>query len=160
MLIPEGVTVQVEDNKVVISGPKGRVEKVVKGPVSVALEGNELVVKSDILAIQKTWESIVRNAFEGVTKGYERRLKILYAHFPFTVEVKGDRAYIKNFLGEKKPRTARIMPGVKVEVKGKEVIVSGADKELVGQTVANLKQALKIRNKDPRVFQDGLYEVA
>ncbi len=159
MNIPEGVSIQVEGNKFLVSGPNGKVEKEVKGPVTVTVEGNEVIVQSPSLAIKRTWESIIANAFEGVTKGFERRLKMLHAHFPFTIEVKGDKAYIKNFLGEKKPRTAKIMPGTKVEVKGKEVIVSGPDKELVGQTVANLKQALKIKKKDPRVFQDGLYEV-
>jgi large subunit ribosomal protein L6 len=157
MDIPEGVEVKVEHNVLRVKGPKGEVVKVVKGPVSISVEGNTVVVRSPDYAIQKTWESVVNNAFKGVLEGYVKRLKMVYAHFPFTVEVKGDKAYISNFLGEKKPRVAKLMPGVKVSVKGKEVVVEGCDKEMVGQTVANLKQALKIRNKDERIFQDGLY---
>ena len=64
-----------------------------------------------------------------------------------------------NFLGERFPRTARIMPNVKVQAKGDQVLVSGIDKELVGQTAVNIELATKIRGYDPRVFQDGIYIV-
>jgi large subunit ribosomal protein L6 len=46
-----------------------------------------------------------------------------------------------------------------VEIRGQEVIVEGIDKEECGQTAANLEQATKIKDKDPRVFQDGIYIV-
>jgi len=46
---------------------------------------------------------------------------------------------------------------VKVEVKGEDVYFIGPDKEALGQTAANVKTACRIRKKDPRVFQDGVY---
>ena len=50
---------------------------------------------------------------------------------------------------------------VKVEVKNKvDVIVTGADIEKVGQTAANIERACRIRKRDRRVFQDGIYIVA
>jgi large subunit ribosomal protein L6 len=64
---------------------------------------------------------------------------------------------IKNFLGEKQPRKAKIVGQTKVEAKGQEMTVSGLSKEEVGQTIANLKSATRIRNRDSRVFQDGFY---
>ena len=66
---------------------------------------------------------------------------------------------ISNFLGERKPRSAKIMGDSKVEIKGDTVVVSGIDKELVGQTMANIEQATKVRGFDIRVFQDGIYLV-
>ncbi|MEM3690235.1 MAG: 50S ribosomal protein L6, partial [Candidatus Micrarchaeia archaeon] len=62
-------------------------------------------------------------------------------------------------IGEKKPRVASIVGDTKVEVKGSEIFVSGVDKEAVGQTCANICSATCIRNKDSRVFQDGIYLV-
>jgi large subunit ribosomal protein L6 len=47
-----------------------------------------------------------------------------------------------------------------VKVQGDEVIITGVNKEDVGQTMANLEQATKIKGRDPRVFQDGIYLVA
>jgi large subunit ribosomal protein L6 len=71
----------------------------------------------------------------------------------------GDAVSISNFLGERKPRIAKIVEEVKVELKGKEIVVSGINKEAVGQTAADIEQTTRIRNYDPRVFQDGIYLV-
>ena len=73
------------------------------------------------------------------------------------VKVEKDTVTIDNFLGERHPRTAKIVGSAKVVVKGDEVTITGVNKEHVGQTMANLEQATKIRGKDPRVFQDGIY---
>ena len=71
---------------------------------------------------------------------------------------------ITNLFGEKVPRIASLpwSPNdVKVEVKNKvDVIVSGSDIEKVGQTAANIERACRIRKRDRRVFQDGIYIVA
>ena len=83
----------------------------------------------------------------------------VYNHFPINVAVKGNNVEINNFLGEKLPRIARILPGVKVEIKGKDVFVRGSDKEAVGQTAANIEAQSRVSNKDRRVFQDGIFLV-
>jgi large subunit ribosomal protein L6 len=102
----------------------------------------------------------VRNMIVGVTQGYEYRLKIIYAHFPINVSVEVNRLVIKNFAGEKTPRYAKIIEGVKVDAKGQEISVSGIDIEKVGQTSANIEQATRIKKRDLRVFQDGIYLIA
>jgi len=67
---------------------------------------------------------------------------------------------IENFLGERNPRKASIVEGVKVTAKGDDVTVSGIDKEKVGQTVANIERATKVKKRDIRVFQDGVYLIS
>ena len=86
-------------------------------------------------------------------------MKMVYSHFPIQLRVDGDRLVIGNFLGEKKDRTAWIQSGVDVSLNGDEVIVTGINKESVGQTAANIEQATRIKARDPRVFQDGIYVV-
>ena len=86
-------------------------------------------------------------------------MTILYAHFPMQVKVDGKTLVIGNFLGEKKPRIAKILGETKVKVSGNEVAVSGINKEDVGQTAANIEQKTKIKRFDPRIFQDGIYIV-
>ena len=86
-------------------------------------------------------------------------MTIVYAHFPMQVKVEGKTLVIGNFLGEKKPRVAKILGDTDVKVSGNEVIISGINKEDVGQTAANIEQKTKIRRFDPRVFQDGIYIV-
>lgn len=164
MEIPKGITINVEDSLVRVKGPKGEIEKnFAKNSVSTAtikLNGNNIEVSCENLAIKTTFETHIKNMIYGVQNEYSKTLKMVYAHFPFTVEIKGDMLYIKNFLGEKQARMAKIIGKTKVETKTPHVVVSGVDKDAVGQTVANIKQALRIRNKDSRIFQDGLYEVA
>ena len=52
---------------------------------------------------------------------------------------------------------AKIVPGVKVEAKGDLVTITGADIESVGQTCTNIELAVRITNRDRRVFQDGVW---
>ncbi|MBU0586135.1 50S ribosomal protein L6 [Candidatus Micrarchaeota archaeon] len=160
MNIPEGISVNVDGLLVKVKGPKGEVEKRFMMPkTSIKVEGSALQISTTSLSMNNTIEAIIACMFKGVSEGYMRKLKVVYAHFPFSVEVKGNVVNIKNFLGERLNRTARILGNTKVEPKGQEVTISGSDKEAVGQTVANIKNALKINNKDSRVFQDGLYEI-
>ncbi|WP_457751119.1 50S ribosomal protein L6 [Thermococcus sp.] len=163
--IPEGVEVTVEKDVVKVKGPKGEVERELKYPgVQIFTEDGKVVVfkefprKRDI-AIARTFKAHIANMIKGVTEGFTYKLKVVYSHFPMTVKVQGDEVVIENFLGEKNPRRAKILPGVTVKVMGSEVIVEGIDKEKVGQTAANIEQATRITKWDRRVFQDGIYIV-
>lgn len=163
--VPSGVNVQISENKVSVKGPKGSVEREfnVKGLLLKAEGGNIVVDKKAGSNLDKavigTISSHIKNMIIGVTQGYEKKMQSIYAHFPITMEVKGDRLIIKNFLGEKKNREAKIVGSTKVTVKGQELLISGPSKEDVGQTVANIRAAVRIRNRDPRIFQDGIYLV-
>lgn len=160
MKIPEGAKVAVEGNKVTVSGPKGTlVRSFVYPGLSMKLEGGEFMAEGPD-HMTTTVEAHVRNMANGVISGYTRRLKSVFAHFPISIELKGKEMLVKNFLGEKQPRRAKIVGQTKVESKGQEMTVSGPSKEEVGQTIANLKAATRIRNRDSRVFQDGYYIVA
>jgi large subunit ribosomal protein L6 len=81
-----------------------------------------------------------------------------------TLKVQGNEMKITNLFGEKVPRIAALpwSPAeVEVKVQNKtEVTVSGADREKVGQTAANIERACHIKKRDRRVFQDGIYIVS
>jgi len=161
--IPEGVEVKLEGSRVEVSGPKGRVVRNfnLRG-VEVRVEGGKVRISSrsdkrKVKAMVGTVKAHLRNAFKGVTQGFVYKLKIVYSHFPITVKVEGDKVFIHNLLGEKVPRVAKIVGGAQVEVVGDEIWVKGVDKEEVGQTALNIEQATRIKEKDPRVFQDGCY---
>lgn len=133
--------------------------------LEIVREGDEVAIRSPrsgkrIRAQVGTVASHIRNMLDGVTQGFTYTLKVVYAHFPVKVGVQGDRVVIQNFLGERHPRSARILgEETRVEVKGDTVTVTGPDVEAVSQTAANIEQATRIKNKDPRVFQDGIYLV-
>lgn len=157
--IPDGVTFSVSGNTAKAKGPGGEVERQFPEKVSVKVDGKSIEVSCPSKALGNTFEAHFKNMVAGAKETYKRKMKVIFAHFPITVEVKGKDIVIKNFGGEKVPRKTKIVGSTKVEAKGQEVFVSGPDKEAVGQTVGNIRMVLKVKNRDPRVFQDGLYVV-
>jgi len=104
-----------------------------------------------------TYRAHAKNLIQGVSEGFTYTLGIFFAKFPVTVELKGTKFAVKNLLGEKVPRTTIIPSDVKVEIKGKEIVVSGNDIEKCGQVAATLEQLTKVKNMDRRVVQDGIF---
>ncbi|MEM0331451.1 MAG: 50S ribosomal protein L6 [Archaeoglobaceae archaeon] len=168
--IPEGVTVSIEGDSlkgycVKASGPVGQNEKLLKFK-GVFIEKLDDKIRVYANSRKKTYKAMVgtfaghiENLLKGVKEGFEYRLKVFYAHFPIKVRVEGKEIVIENFLGEKSPRRAKIVGRAKVEIKGQEIIVKGVDIDECGLTAANIERATRIRDKDPRVFQDGIYIV-
>ena len=115
-------------------------------------------------ALAGTWAAHLRNMALGIDEGFEYRLKAVFSHFPMSLKVDGKQMIINNLFGEKVPRVAKLpwSPAeVEVRVENKtDVVVRGADREKVGQTAANIERACRIKNRDRRVFQDGIYIVS
>jgi large subunit ribosomal protein L6 len=166
VIIPNGVSVELKNGTVEISGPKGKLKRKfdIEG-VNLKHQGSSIVIEASLSrrrhhAAVGTIKSHLLNMIKGVTEGFIYKLRIVYAHFPITVKVEDKRVLIHNFLGEKSPRIAKIMGDVSVKVEGDEIIVEGIDKEDVGQTAFNIEQATYVKRRDPRVFQDGIYRIS
>jgi large subunit ribosomal protein L6 len=163
--VPEGVDITLND-EVNVNGPQGKLSrKFVYPKITIKQEEDKIVLetqfpKKNDKAMIGTIRSHITNMIQGVTDGFTYHMKIVYAHFPMTVKVTGNKVTIENFLGERHPRSAKIVGSAKVQVKGEEVTITGINKEDVGQTMANLEQATKIKGRDPRVFQDGIYLIS
>ena len=163
--VPEDVTVTVEDNEVTVKGKSGELKrKFNHEKITIDQKENEVIVNvlfpnKKEKAMIGTITSHIKNMIFGIEKGFTYKMKVVYAHFPMTIKVKGKIVTIENFLGERHPRTAKIMGDAKVNVKGEEVTITGVNKEDVGQTMANIEQATKVKRRDPRIFQDGIYLV-
>jgi large subunit ribosomal protein L6 len=164
--IPSGVNVEVKGKSIMVKGPRGQVQRDFTHAESVEIQkskdGLTLRALSDrkrARSLTNTVKTHINNMILGVTKGFTYKLKMAHSHFPISVKVDKDkhRVSIENFLGERYPRTAAIDGEADVTVKGDDVVVSGADKQSVGQTSTNIRKACRIKDKDPRVFQDGIY---
>ena len=162
--IPKGVTVTVDGMKVKVKGPKGEMEKDFSHITGVILsvQDNKIILETTFADRRKKAQfysliAHIKNMITGVTRGFRYYLKIIFTHFPISVKIVNDEVQIQNLIGEKNIRKAKILPGVKVTVKGEDIIVEGIDIEKVGQTAANIEAAAKIRGFDRRVFADGIY---
>ena len=163
IMIPEGVEVEVDGDVLKVNGKEGKSSREFKTDrLTMEKKGNEIIIGNKNASKKEkkminTTKAHVTNMIKGVQKKFEYRLKVCYNHFPFTVEVKGKEAIIKNFLGEKTPRRAHIPGNVEVKIEKDIITIKSHDKELAGQTAANFETATKIRLRDRRVFQDGIF---
>jgi large subunit ribosomal protein L9e len=168
--IPAGVTVTVQNRVVVVKGPRGELTKNLRHAtldIRVKNNGTKVVVsrwfgkKPDIACIN-TCKAAIRNMINGVVKGFRFKLRFAYAHFPINVSCDGQTVEIRNFLGEKRVRRQVIPESIKVyrtdqsKVKD-ELVLEGNDLELVSQTAAKLHEQCLVKNKDIRMFLDGIY---
>lgn len=161
---PASVKVSKEGNVISIKGKLGTVKKdFTRLPATVKVEGNKITIKpygkrKQDLAVTNTARSILQSMVKGVEKGYTYKLKIIFAHFPIAVKVKGKEVQVENFFGERSPRISKIVgDATKVTLAGEDVVVQGPSLEDVSQTAANIELSTKIKDKDQRVFLDGLY---
>jgi large subunit ribosomal protein L6 len=163
--IPQDVSVKIEGSTITVSGPKGTILRRLEGKgIQIEDEDGRIVMVTRYpstrrVAIFGMQAAVIGNMLEGVTRGFQSRLKVISSHFPITTEVKEGQVLISNFLGERYPRKARIHEGVEVSVEGEFITVRGIDRDGVAQTAANIEQATVVRGRDRRVFQDGIYLV-
>jgi large subunit ribosomal protein L6 len=162
--IPEGVEVKLEGNSLAVKGPKGELKREFKRPgIKTIVERDRIIFSSaeskrrETGAIIGTWAALARNMVKGVMHGWVCRLRLVYSHFPVKLKAEEGKLTIQNFLGERRPRVARLLPGTEARVEKDEVVITGADKELVGQTCANIEQTCAVMGFDRRVFQDGIW---
>jgi large subunit ribosomal protein L6 len=161
--VPKELSATFKDHVLTIKGPKGTLSRRFFHPrVKMALAGGKITVEAGEVtrrekALVGTWAAHSKNMMRGVTEPFVYHMKAVYAHFPIKMAVKGQDLLIENFLGEHHPRHAAILGDTKVTVKGQELELVGTSLELVGQTAANIENATRVRNRDPRVFQDGIF---
>eukprot|EP00180_Rhodochaete_pulchella_P000091 Plantae.Rhodophyta-Rhodochaete_pulchella.ctg1057.p1 GENE.Plantae.Rhodophyta-Rhodochaete_pulchella.ctg1057~~Plantae.Rhodophyta-Rhodochaete_pulchella.ctg1057.p1 ORF type:complete len:193 (-),score=31.69 Plantae.Rhodophyta-Rhodochaete_pulchella.ctg1057:43-621(-) len=168
--IPEGVTVKVASRQIVVDGPRGVLKRDVRHlQLQVALVDGGKRIRVDIwhgrrkqLACMNSLKSMLENLITGVTRGYQFKLRFVYAHFPINVTCTDDKkgVEIRNFLGEKRVRKVAMLEGVTCYRSDKvkdELVVEGNDLDLVSQSAASVHQACLVRNKDIRKFLDGIY---
>ena len=163
VVIPEGVTITQKKHMLTFVGPLGKTHKSFRLiPVNIEIKENKVLLKTIEFkkrdyAILHTTRSIIRNICEGLIEGYTIKMKIVFAHFPITVKVDGNDIIIENFQGERAPRKTVIVGNTKVVPKGEDVILTGEVWTDITQTAANIELKTKVKNKDHRVFLDGIY---
>lgn len=161
--IPDGVSVTLKGRMLGFDGPMGKTFKSFRSiPVDITVEHDSVLLRARGFrkrdySILHTARSIIRNICEGLISGYTVKMKVVFAHFPITVKTEGKEIIIENFQGERAPRVAKIVGNTKVESKGDDVILTGAVLTDVTQTAANIELKTRVKNKDHRVFLDGLY---
>ena len=142
--IPSGVTITIEDGKIIVTNPKGTLEvphlseldvKNEEGQIVVTRKNDERVARAQH-GLQRT---LINNAIIGLTKGYEKKLEVNGVGF----RVSGGGQEIEMSLGFSHPVKYKSKDGVNLTVEKMTITVSGIDKQTVGQVAAEIRSLKK-----------------
>ena len=139
--VPAGVEVKLDRQKITVKGPKGTLEKEIHKNISVEMENNIIkVTRPDNLALNRSLHGLTRtlinNMINGVVTEYTRELQI--NGVGYRVQKQGNNLNLT--LGYSHPVIFEAPKGITFDVPNQNtIIVKGIDKELVGQTAANIR---------------------
>lgn len=139
--IPAGVTVDIaENNKITVKGPKGTLERVVAEELEIKIEGEEIIVNRPndlkrIKALHGLTRTLVSNMVVGVVDGYTKTLEINGVGYRAAKQGKD----ITLTIGYSHPVILTDPEGIESKVEENKIIVSGIDKEKVGQYAAEIR---------------------
>ena len=143
VIIPANVTVDVAENNVVtVKGPKGTLSQKINPIISVEINGAEVIVtrpndNKESRSLHGLSRTLINNMVVGVTEGYKKELEV--NGVGYRVQKQGDTLVMN--LGYSHQVFVKEIPGITIEAPGpNQIIISGADKQLVGQFAAEVRE--------------------
>jgi large subunit ribosomal protein L6 len=140
--VPEAVTISVASGRVTVNGPKGELTQSISPDMKVEQENGTLTVerptdRGEHRALHGLTRSLIANMVEGVTDGFEKRLEIQGVGYRAKLQGKN----LELALGYSHPVAMPAPEGIEFEVpQPTEVVVRGIDKQLVGETAAQIRK--------------------
>jgi large subunit ribosomal protein L6 len=141
--LPKGVEVTLASGSISVKGPLGTMARPMDPNVSIEKQGDTLVCKAQgnsqhATAMSGTLRALVANMVTGVSKGFEKRLALVGVGY--RAQAQGDKLNLT--VGYSHPVVHQMPKGVKVATPTQtEVVVSGIDKQLVGQVAAEIRDS-------------------
>lgn len=161
--IPDKTEVKIADNLVMVKGPKGELSKRFLSDIQIENKEGKIILKPksqtrQLIALWGTYRSIVNNMIKGVNEGFEKALT--YEGIGFRAEVKNDSKIesgqvLELNVGFSHPVRIPAPKGISFKVEKNRILVSGIDKELVGQVAANIR---KVKPPEPYKGKGIKYE--
>ena len=142
IVIPAGVEVKVNGHEVSVKGPKGSLTQVVRNEITVAVEGNEIIVtrcddSKTARSLHGLSRTLISNMIDGVTNGYSKNLEI--RGVGYRAQKQGNNLVLN--LGFSHQVIVPEIPGIKIDVPDPlQIVISGADKQAVGQFAAEVRE--------------------
>lgn len=140
--IPAGVEVKVENGLVTVKGPKGTLTQKINPIISVEVNGNEVLVtrpndEKECRSLHGLSRTLIHNMVVGVTDGFKKELEV--NGVGYRVQKQGNNLVMN--LGFSHQVIVSEIPGITIEVPGpNQIVISGADKQLVGQFAAEVRE--------------------
>ena len=155
--IPQGVEVNINGQHVSVKGPKGELNLEISEPIKVAVEESEIIVtrpdeEQTSKALHGLSRTLIANNVQGVSQGFQKSLEIVGTGYRAVAKVSS----VELALGLSHPVVVDPPAGVTLQVEGQnKIIVSGIDKQAVGEVAANIR---KLRKPEPYKGKGIRYE--
>ncbi|MDP3027363.1 MAG: 50S ribosomal protein L6 [Nanoarchaeota archaeon] len=162
--IPGDVNAKIENNVLIIKKGDTELKRELNSLIEIKIEGNKIILEAKKSTKREkricgTFAAHIKNSMRGLNEKFKYKLQAASVHFPMTLAIDKEKneLVVKNFLGEKTDRRIKLVKGVDVKIIKDIIEIESSDKELAGQCSANIEKGTKTRNKDRRVYQDGVY---
>lgn len=144
IVIPAGVTIEVKENQVTVEGPKGTLSQALFAGLSVTQADNQLTVVREVenAETQKQFgllRTLIANMVQGVSEGFSKTLEINGVGYRAAAEGRG----VSLSLGYSHKISYQPPEGVELKVEGNTIVVSGRDKQQVGEAAAKIRSYRK-----------------
>lgn len=140
IVIPQGVTVTVQEHLVTVKGAKESLTEKVHPLINVKVEGNEILVSrtgdtKEERSLHGLTRALIQNMVIGVTQGYTKELEVKGTGY--RAQLSGKTLVLN--LGYSHPVEFVAPEGIAIQVENNKITVKGADKQLVGEVAANIR---------------------
>jgi len=141
IIMPEGTTLEVKDNQIFVTGPKGSLKRPLLEGIRVSMEGNAVLVAREseakrIKGFHGLMRTLIANMVDGVYKGFERKLEII--GIGYRAELQGNNVVF--YLGYSHPITFGLPEGISAQIDKQTLLtLRGINKELIGEIAAKMR---------------------
>lgn len=162
--VPFGIDIRIENQIIHIKKGDKEIERMIHPFLTVNYEGGKIIVtarknRKTEKRLLGTLEAHINNMIKGLEKPFMYKLQVVNVHFPMTVS--HDKAknefVVKNFLGEKNDRRIPLVAGVDIKINKDIIEIESHNIEKAGQAATNIEKGTHVRNKDRRIYQDGIF---
>jgi len=137
--LPKGVELNIQSGSVSVKGPKGTLTTAVPEDINITIEGDQALLSTEDAArvpLTGTLRSIIANMVHGVSTGFERKLELVGVGYRASMQGRD----LNLQLGFSHPILFQVPEGITVATPSQtEVVVQGADKQMVGQVAAKIR---------------------
>lgn len=165
VILPQGTRLELQDNEIVVTGPKGSLRRPFLEGLTINIDGSTVMVQrtsedKTIKSLHGLMRTLIENMVDGVHKGFERKLEIV--GIGYRSELQGNNIIF--YLGYSHPITFPLPAGISAQVDKQTLLtIKGIDKELVGQTAAKIRALRKpdvYKNKGVKYADEKLRKKA
>ncbi|MFH2014138.1 MAG: 50S ribosomal protein L6 [Patescibacteria group bacterium] len=140
IIIPDNIDVKINDNLILVKGPRGELQETIHPDVSVEIKDKEIILKNNNnSAIWGTMRSLIFNLIKGVSDGFEK--KLIYEGVGYKAILEGKKLVLS--LGYSHPIEIEAPHGIEFKIEKNTITISGINKQLVGQVAADIRSKRK-----------------